>query len=130
MAFIDGQSMLKKTIDWDLARTRAKLVELMVPFDQRGFSGRGAGLLQQGRAGGNETRRDDAEPNRDISSQLRGRGTVQSSKWTFKQRNPAERWFFVVVRQDRVLGYPMRRLLTLAIVNIAPFSSEQAPVTN
>eukprot|EP01133_Synstelium_polycarpum_P017246 gene17246-20551_t len=31
MAFIDGQSMLKKTIDWDLVRTRAKLVELMEP---------------------------------------------------------------------------------------------------
>ena len=28
---VDGQSMLKKTIDWDLARTRAKLVELMEP---------------------------------------------------------------------------------------------------
>ena len=31
MAFIDGQIMLKKTIDWDLVRTRAKLVELMEP---------------------------------------------------------------------------------------------------
>lgn len=31
MAFLDGQSMLKKTIDWDLARARAKLIELMEP---------------------------------------------------------------------------------------------------
>jgi hypothetical protein len=54
----------------------------------------------------NETRRDDAEPNRDISAQLRSRGTVQSSKWTFKQRNPAEKWFVVVVRQDREWNHP------------------------
>lgn len=31
MAFLDGQSMLKKTIEWDLARARAKLIELMEP---------------------------------------------------------------------------------------------------
>lgn len=31
MVFLDGQSMLKKTIDWDLVRTRAKLNELMEP---------------------------------------------------------------------------------------------------
>ncbi|MCD9125056.1 S8 family peptidase [Luteimonas fraxinea] len=48
-----------------------------------------------------EARNDDATPNRDISAQLRGRGTVQSSKWTFKQRNPLEKWFVVVIRQDR-----------------------------
>jgi hypothetical protein len=54
----------------------------------------------------NETRSDDAEPNRDISAQLRSRGTVQSSKWTFKQRNPAEKWFVVVIRQDREWNHP------------------------
>lgn len=48
-----------------------------------------------------ETRNDDAATNRDISAQLRSRGTVQSSKWTFKQRNPDEKWFVVVIRQDR-----------------------------
>jgi hypothetical protein len=31
MAFLDGQSMLKKTTEWDLARARAKLIELMEP---------------------------------------------------------------------------------------------------
>jgi len=39
--------------------------------------------------------------NRDISAQLRSRGTVQSSRWTFKQGKPGEKWFVVVVRQDR-----------------------------
>ncbi|PZP21718.1 MAG: peptidase S8 [Pseudomonas kuykendallii] len=39
--------------------------------------------------------------NRDISAQLRNRGTVQSSRWTFKQAKPGEKWFVVVVRQDR-----------------------------
>jgi hypothetical protein len=39
--------------------------------------------------------------NRDISSQLRSRGTVQSSRWTLRQCKPGEKWFVVVVRQDR-----------------------------
>lgn len=39
--------------------------------------------------------------NRDISAQLRNHGTVQSSRWTFKQLRPGEKWFVVVVRQDR-----------------------------
>ncbi|QOQ83851.1 S8 family peptidase [Comamonas thiooxydans] len=39
--------------------------------------------------------------NRDISAQLRGRGTVQSSRWTLRQCKPGEKWFVVVVRQDR-----------------------------
>lgn len=39
--------------------------------------------------------------NRDISSQLRNHGTVQSSRWTLKQCTPGEKWFVVVVRQDR-----------------------------
>ncbi|MDD2037498.1 S8 family peptidase [Pseudomonas putida] len=53
-----------------------------------------------------ETRNDDAATNRDISAQLRSRGTVQSSKWTFKQRNPEEKWFVVVIRQDREWNHP------------------------
>lgn len=28
-------------------------------------------------------------------------GTVQSSRWTFKRGKPGEKWFVVVVRQDR-----------------------------
>lgn len=53
-----------------------------------------------------ETRNDDVATNRDISAQLRSRGTVQSSKWTFKQRNPDEKWFVVVIRQDREWNHP------------------------
>ena len=53
-----------------------------------------------------EARNDDAVPNRDISAQQRGRGTVQSSRWTFKRRNPAEKWFVVVIRQDREWNHP------------------------
>ncbi|MOA28405.1 hypothetical protein D3C78_1493460 [compost metagenome] len=39
--------------------------------------------------------------NRDISAQLRNHGTVQSSRWTLRQCRPGEKWFVVVVRQDR-----------------------------
>lgn len=53
-----------------------------------------------------KTRNDDATPNREISAQLRGRGTVQSSRWTFKQRNPDEKWFVVVTRQDKEWTHP------------------------
>lgn len=53
-----------------------------------------------------KTRNDDATLNRDISAQLRSRGTVQSSRWTFKQRNPAEKWFVVVTRQDKEWNHP------------------------
>ncbi|ROM82224.1 peptidase S8 [Pseudomonas brassicacearum] len=53
-----------------------------------------------------KTRNDDAIPNRDISAQLRSRGTVQSSRWIFKQRNPTEKWFVVVIRQDREWNHP------------------------
>jgi len=51
-----------------------------------------------------ETRNDDATPNRNISTQIRDKGTVQSSVWHFKQRNPDEKWFVVVTRQDRDWG--------------------------
>ncbi len=51
-----------------------------------------------------ETRRDDAEPNRDISAVLRGKGTVQSSTWRVRQRKPTEKWFVVVTRQDKDWG--------------------------
>lgn len=32
---------------------------------------------------------------------MRNHGTVQSSRWTFKRGKPGEKWFVVVVRQDR-----------------------------
>lgn len=53
-----------------------------------------------------DARNDDATPNREISAQLRSRGTVQSSRWTFKQRSPNEKWFVVVTRQDRDWNHP------------------------
>lgn len=51
-----------------------------------------------------ETRNDDATGNRCISAQLRDKGTVQSSVWRFRRRNPSEKWFVVVTRQDRDWG--------------------------
>lgn len=60
-----------------------------------------------------ETRADDAQTNRTVSAQQRERGTVQSSVWTFRQRNPDEKWFIVITRQDRDWG--------------EAFSSEQEP---
>ncbi|MGY3913103.1 S8 family peptidase [Aeromonas piscicola] len=53
-----------------------------------------------------DTRNDDATNNRDVTAQQRSRGTVQSSRWTFKQRNPDEKWFVVVIRQDREWKHP------------------------
>lgn len=53
-----------------------------------------------------ESRNDDAVSNRDISAQQRSRGTVQSSRWTFRKRNPKEKWFVVVIRQDREWNHP------------------------
>ncbi len=53
-----------------------------------------------------ETRNDDATSNRDISAELRGKGTVQSSTWRIRQPNPSEKWFVVVTRQDRDWGVP------------------------
>ncbi len=53
-----------------------------------------------------ETRNDDATTSRDISAQARSRGTVQSSRWTFKQRKPNEKWYVVVIRQDREWSHP------------------------
>ncbi|WJM84753.1 S8 family serine peptidase [Dickeya chrysanthemi] len=54
-----------------------------------------------------EPRNDDASNNREITAQQRDRGAVQSSVWTFKQRNPTEKWFIVVTRQDREWGAPL-----------------------
>ena len=51
-----------------------------------------------------DTRNDDATGNRDISAELRSKGTVQSSTWRMRQRKPNEKWFVVVTRQDRDWG--------------------------
>jgi len=50
------------------------------------------------------TRNDDATGNRCISATQRDKGTVQSSVWRFRRRNPIEKWFVVVTRQDREWG--------------------------
>ncbi|PXX58257.1 Subtilisin-like serine proteases [Pseudomonas sp. LAMO17WK12:I10] len=75
-----------------------------------------------------DTRNDDAAPNRDISAQLRSRGTVQSSKWTFKQRNPAEKWYVVVIRQDREWNHPdvLDKEPYALVVTVADRDNEQA----
>ena len=39
-----------------------------------------------------------------ITSDTRSKGTVQSSVWQFKHRNPSEKWFVVVTRQDKDWG--------------------------
>jgi hypothetical protein len=54
-----------------------------------------------------ETLNDSATPNRDISSQLRDKGTVQSSTWSFRQLKPTDKWFVVVTRNDREWGIAM-----------------------
>src|SRR5690606_34910012 len=41
---------------------------------------------------------------RTITSDTRSKGTVQSSIWQFKHRNPSEKWFVVVTRQDKDWG--------------------------
>lgn len=51
-----------------------------------------------------KTKNDDAKTNRDIGTDLRDKGTVQSATWRMKQRNPNEKWFVVVTRQDRDWG--------------------------
>lgn len=51
-----------------------------------------------------KTRNDDATNNRDISADLRSKGTVQSSTWRIKQPKPSEKWFVVITRQDRDWG--------------------------
>nr|WP_276617398.1 S8 family peptidase [Pseudomonas syringae] len=75
-----------------------------------------------------QTRGDDAEQNRDITAQLRSRGTVQSSRWTFKQRNPEEKWFVVVIRQDREWNHPdvLDRESYALVVTVADRDNEHA----
>ncbi|KPB93382.1 hypothetical protein [Pseudomonas syringae group genomosp. 7] len=75
-----------------------------------------------------KTRGDDAEQNRDITAQLRSRGTVQSSRWTFKKRNPEEKWFVVVIRQDREWNHPdvLDRESYALVVTVADRDNEHA----
>lgn len=47
---------------------------------------------------------DSSHSNRIISSEMRGKGTVQSSTWELKQLSPKYKWFVVVTRQDQPWG--------------------------
>ena len=50
---------------------------------------------------------DTCTPNRIISSELRSKGTVQSSVWNLKQLSPRFKWFVIVTRQDFDWGSEM-----------------------
>ncbi len=75
-----------------------------------------------------ETRSDDATNNRIISAQLRDKGTVQSSVWQFRRRNPSEKWFIVVTRQDRDWGDALTQDLEpyALVVTVADRDNQQA----
>jgi len=79
-----------------------------------------------------DTRNDDATPNRDISAQTRSRGTVQSSRWTFQQRKPNEKWFVVVIRQDREWSHPdvLDKEPYALVVTVADRDNEKADLYN
>ncbi len=79
-----------------------------------------------------ETRNDDATSNRDISAQTRSRGTVQSSRWTFQQRKPDEKWFVVVIRQDREWSHPdvLDKEPYALVVTVADRDNEKADLYN
>lgn len=47
---------------------------------------------------------DSSAPNRVITSELRAKGTVQSSIWELKQLSPRYKWFVVITRQDAEWG--------------------------
>lgn len=78
--------------------------------------------------GETETRNDDATGNRDITSELRSKGTVQSSTWRMKQRRPDEKWFVIVTRQDRDWGTALSMELEnyALVVTVADRENEQA----
>jgi len=47
---------------------------------------------------------DASQAKRQITSQEREKGTVQSSVWEFRQLSPKDKWFVVVTRQDKDWG--------------------------
>lgn len=77
---------------------------------------------------GFDTRNDDAKGNRDISSELRSKGTVQSSTWRMKQRKPDEKWFVVVTRQDKpwATGLSFEKEKYALVVTLADRENEDA----
>jgi subtilisin family serine protease len=54
-----------------------------------------------------KTKNDASTTNRSINSQLRDKGTVQSSIWRLHRLKPSEKWFVVVTRNDRDWGASM-----------------------
>ncbi|WAD28928.1 MULTISPECIES: S8 family peptidase [Stutzerimonas] len=75
-----------------------------------------------------DSRNDDATGNREITAQQRSRGTVQSSRWTFRRRNPDEKWFVVVIRQDREWNHPdvLEKEPYALVVTVADRDNEDA----
>jgi len=75
-----------------------------------------------------DSRNDDATGNRDISAQMRDKGTVQSSTWSFRRRNPTEKWFVVVTRQDRDWGeaLSLEREPYALVVTVTDHDNERA----
>lgn len=51
-----------------------------------------------------ESMSDARSTNRDISGEIRSKGTVQSSVWRVKKLSPTQKWFVVVTRQDAPWG--------------------------
>jgi hypothetical protein len=51
-----------------------------------------------------ETMGETRTANRDVSSEIRAKGTVQSSVWRVKELSPTDQWFVVVTRQDAPWG--------------------------
>mgnify|MGYP003333735988 CR=1 FL=1 len=62
------------------------------------------------------------------TAQQRSRGTVQSSRWTFRRRNPDEKWFVVVIRQDREWNHPdvLEKEPYALVVTVADRDNEDA----
>lgn len=52
---------------------------------------------------------DTSAQNRVVSSEMRSKGTVQSSVWELKQLSPKYKWFVVVTRQDQEWGKDLSR---------------------
>lgn len=69
-----------------------------------------------------------AASNRDISADLRGKSSVQSSVWRLKQLKPNDKWFVVITRQDKEWGKVLSSELEnyALVVTVADRENEEA----
>ncbi|MBV1883812.1 MAG: S8 family peptidase [Pseudomonadales bacterium] len=78
----------------------------------------------------NETKKmsDACTQNRVVSSEIRSKGTVQSSTWNLKQLSPQYKWFIVVTRQDLEWGKEMcnEKELYALVVTVTDRDNETA----